>query len=818
MAEGRKPRRWLRWLRRAFLALVAIVLVLVAAAFWRARRAWPQVEGEAVAAGLAAPVEVVRDRWGVPHIRAGSESDLFFAQGYVHAQDRLWQMEMNRRVGRGELSEVLGEHVLILDVSMRTLGLRRAAERDWARMDPETRAVLEAYARGVNAFLATHRGRLPVEFSLLGIEPRPWQPVDSLVWGKVMCWNLAENYNFEVSRARLIARLSTQAAQDLLPPWRDGEALAIPPGTAGYAWMRGASLDGVEALAAFFADPGPSWGSNNWAVHGSRTATGKPLLANDTHLALSMPSLWYENALHGGRFQVAGFSLPGVPMVLLGHNERIAWGVTDMIPDVQDFYIEKVDDPKKPSRYLFQGAWRPVEVVRETIPVRGRDPEEVEVRLTHHGPVMNEVVARLHGIPEVLTLRWAGVEPGDLLEGLRRVNLARDWAQFRDGLRRWDAPNLNFVYADVDGNIGYQATGDIPLRAPGHQGLVPVPGWTGDHEWRGFIPFDELPTAFNPPEGFVVTANDNVAPEGYPHHLAYEWADPFRVARLRRLLAAGTKLTRADVERMQADTYSLPAEALRPHLLRAAAPESDLERRALETLRAWDLRNGAEAPGAALFQVWYRALLHNTVGDELGEELMREYQRYEWIHGRMMVERMARARDRWFDDVATPAAEDRDAIVRRSFAEAVRWLAGQQGEDPERWRWGGLHKIRLAHRPLGEAGLPLISGLFNGDPVEVPGDRFSVDSYWFSFDPARPYEANGGPAHRFIADLGDLDNSVGIQNSGQSGHLFHPHREDFVPLWRRVAYHPMPFRPERVREAAAAVLTLQPRGPEENKR
>jgi penicillin amidase len=375
VAGERKPRhrrRWLRWLRRTLLALAAIALVLAVVAAWRVRRAWPQVDGEAVAAGLAAPVEVVRDRWGVPHIRAGNEADLFFAQGYVHAQDRLWQMEMNRRIGRGELAGILGEPVLWLDVSMRTLGLRRAAERDWARITPEARAVLEAYARGVNAFLATHRDRLPVEFSLLGVEPRPWHPVDSLVWGKVMCWNLGENYNFEVSRARLIARLSRQAAQDLLPPWRDGEALAVPPGTDGYAWMRGASLDGAEALASFFADPGPSWGSNNWAVHGSRTATGKPLLANDTHLAISMPSLWYENALHGGGFQVAGFSLPGVPMILLGHNERIAWGVTDMIPDVEDFYIEKVDDRQKPSRYLFRGAWRPVEVVRETIPVRGR--------------------------------------------------------------------------------------------------------------------------------------------------------------------------------------------------------------------------------------------------------------------------------------------------------------------------------------------------------------------------------------------------------------------------------------------------------------
>jgi penicillin G amidase len=800
-----RRRRWVK----ALAALALLALLLVAAAVWFVRRPWPQEAGALAVAGLAAPVDVVRDRWGVPHLYAASEHDLFLAQGFVHAQDRLWQMEMNRRIARGELSAVLGPAALEVDVAMRTLGMRRAAERDWARMAPEPRAVLTAYAAGVNAFLAGHRGRLPLEFTLLGVHPDPWRPVDTLAWGKVMCWNLGENYSFELSRARLLARLGPEAAQQLLPPYRSGAPVVVPPQVGGFAWLRDARFDGLARLVSFFANRGADWGSNNWVVRGSRTATGRPLLANDTHLALTMPSAWYANDLHGGRFASLGYTLPGVPMVLVGHNARIAWGVTDMIPDVEDFYVEKFDDREHPRRYLFRGVWRDLLVLSETIAVKGRAPERLDVLLTHHGPVMNRVSSRLQKVAEPYTLRWAAVEPGDLLEGVLRINLAADWRQFRNGLRRWSAPNLNFVYADVDDHIGYQATGYVPLRAPGHQGLVPVPGWTGEYEWRGFIPFDELPTLYDPPSGFIVTANNKVAGDGYPYPLAYEWADPYRAMRISQVLAATPRATLAGMGRLQADTFSLPAAALLPYL-RAVAPASDLERRALALVRAWDLCNRPDRAGAAIFQVWYRTLVADTVGDELGPELLREYLVYDWIHGPMMVDLMAHSDARWFDDVRTPRVERRDDVVRRSFAAAVEWLRRHQGGDPRRWRWGDLHTVTFVHRPLGEAGLPLLSALFNGGTVPAPGDRFSVNAAWFSGNLDRPYESNGGAAHRFLVDLADFDRALGVLNTGQSEHLFHRHREDMVPLWQQVAYHPLPFSRERVRAAAEGTLVLRP--------
>jgi penicillin amidase len=799
----------LRRLRRILLVLLALLVVLSLVAVGFVRRPWPQVGGNLTVRGLTAPVEVVRDRFGVPNLYAKNEHDLFFAQGYVQAQDRLWQMEMNRRVGNGELSAFLGDGTMGIDVFMRNLGLYRAAEQDWARLGPEPRAVLEAYAAGVNAFIA--RGRLPVEFSLLRVTPRPWRPTDTLVWGKVMSWNLGENWTFELIRARMIAKLGEALTQELLPPYRSGAPVIVPPGVDHFAWMRDAPLDGLTEIAAFFGDRGPDWGSNNWVVHGSRTATGRAMLANDTHLSLSVPSIWYENGLHGGRFDVVGFSLPGVPMVMLGHNARVAWGVSDLIPDVQDFYVEKLDDPKNPRRYLHGGQWHDLQVVPETIAIRGGDPYRFDVRITDHGPLLNPALEHHHREERPLAFRWTALDPGSLLQGVFDLNLSHDWTSFRNALRSWSEPNLNFVYADVDGNIGYQASGQIPIRAPGHQGLVPVPGWSGEFDWRGFIPFDQMPTAFNPKSGFIVTANNKVVADSYPYHLAYEWGDPYRATLLSARLAGNGKVSMADMERMQAETQSLPAKALLPYL-QAVEPAGEAERRAIDVLRRWNQRNDADEPGASLFQVWYRFLLRETVGDELGPEMMAEYLRSDWVHGPMMVALMERPDDPLFDDRRTKAVvEHRDDIVRRSFRLAVAWLGENFGHDPAGWPWGRLHTVTLAHRPIGESGIPVLSALFNVGPLPAAGDRYSVNSAWFSLeDPMQPYAMNGGAAHRFLVDLGDLDGALGVINSGESEHLFGSHRDDLVPLWQRVAYQHIRWSRGAVRKAAAATLILRP--------
>jgi penicillin amidase len=789
------------------IGLVIIAVVLAGVGTWFVRRPWPQVSGMTAVSGLSGPVEVIRDKWGVPHIYAQNEHDLFFAQGYVHAQDRLWQMEFNRCISSGTLSAVLGEATLDTDRFLRTIGLRRAAEKDWGLIDDDTRAVLEAYAQGVNAYIGTHRDRLPLEFSILGIDPAPWTPIDTLAWGKVMSFDLGGNYAMELLRARIIAELGEETAQQLLPPYAGGAPVIVPPEARSYAWLRGARFEGLDALSAFLGERGPTWGSNNWVVHGSRTATGLPMLANDTHLSLNMPSIWYEIGLHGGRFDSVGFSFPGAPLVIIGHNSRIAWGVTNLGPDVQDFYIEKLNDPAHPTQYEFMGRWQDLQIAPETIEIKGQSPLTLNVLITRHGPIMNSVIRELKDA-EPMALRWTALERGYLFRAVTLINLVTNWDEFRQALSYWDVPSQNFVYADIDGNIGYQSPGKIPIRAPGHQGLVPVPGWSGEYEWQGFIPFDELPSVFNPPTGFVATANNKVVPDDYPYHLAYEWAAPYRAQRITDLLAADDSITLDDMRNIQAQTYSLPAEALRPYLL-AVEPGSDLQANALAQVEAWDLYNEADRPGASVYQVWYWFLVQNTLADELGADLMQEYLGYPFAHVPMMVDLMAQADSRWFDDISTPQVETRDDIVRRSLADAVAWLREHYGNVPERWEWGRLHTMTFVHQPLGQSGIGLLESLFNSKPIPARGDNFTVDAASFSFDD--PFVMNHGASQRYIADLSDLDQSRTIHTTGQSGQLLHPHREDFISLWQNVEYHPMLFSREEVEANAEETLTLTPR-------
>jgi penicillin amidase len=815
------------------IGLLVIVVILAAMGIWFVRRPWPQVKGTIAVKGLEAPVEVIRDQWGVPHIYAENELDLFFAQGYVHAQDRLWQMEFNRRVGSGTLSAALGEGTLDIDRFMRTLGLRHAATRDWTLVDDETRTILQAYADGINAYIASHRDRLPLEFVILGVDPDPWTPVDTLLWGKVMAYSLSTSYDSELLRASMIAELGPEVTQQLMPPYPGEGPFIVPPEVRSYAWLSGTSprvaagarLNNLDDLLAGLVKPNPSRGSNNWVVHGSRTSTGMPLLANDTHLSLDMPAIWYENGLHGGRFDVVGFSFPGVPMVIIGHNSRIAWGVTNLAADVQDLYVERLNSPDQPTQYEFQGEWRDLEIVQERIEVAGGEPVVLDVLMTHHGPIINDVVGSLQDA-EPMALRWTALDSSTLFRAVVLLDLADNWEQFRQALSLWDVPSQNFVYADVEGNIGYQTPGKIPIRPPARAGSqsgtevgpsagpVPVPGWTGEYEWQGFIPFDELPSVLNPVTGFIATANNKVVPDDYPYYLAYDWSAPYRAQRITDLLAADDSVTPEDMRAIHAQTYSLPAELLRPYLS-VVAPDDELEARALRLVDAWDLYYEADSAGAAMFQTWYWFLVENTLRDELGGDLMDEYLGNPDRHAPVMIELMEQADSPWFDDVDTPAVETRDDIVRRSLADAVAWLSERYGSDPDKWEWGELHTKTFVHQPLGQSGIGLLEDLFNSKTVPARGDEFTVDAAWFSY--AEPFAMTGGASQRFIADLSDLDNSLTIHTTGQSGQLFHRHREDFIPLWQNVEYHPSPFSRGAVESYGDTVLTLTPSAADEQR-
>ena len=778
---------------RRFLAIFVILLILVALAgigtgavlVWRT---FPRISGQLAVPGLDAPVEIIRDRWGIPHLYAQNGHDLFFAQGYVHAQDRLWQMDFNRRVPSGRLSELFGEVTLRSDRFLRTIGMRRAAEEERAHLDPESAAGLAAYAAGVNAWISQHRLELPIEFTLLRYRPEPWTPTDTLAFGKLLAWTLGGNWRYQLLRAQLIARFGIEGMRFLIPPYSPDAPVIVPRGSRYDSWRATALLQLLDAGGL------PSGiGSNNWVLGASRTATGHPLLANDPHLEAQMPATWYEMHLVGGPYDVTGATLPGAPGVVIGHNADIAWGVTNAFPDVQDLYIEQFH-PTDPARYLYRGRWEPARVVRETIGVRGRrDPVVETVRITRHGPIINDVVGGLGGF---LALRWTALEPGTISASLLRLDRARTWDEFRAALRLWTVPAQNFVYADRQGTIGYQLPGRIPIRAKG-DALVPVPGWTGEYEWVGEIPFDRLPSVLRPPRGYIVTANNRIVSDSYPFFLTQEWGPGFRAARIESLLAPLRRATIADMQAIQLDQMSLPGR----EIVRALADLHTTQEPAaglLADLRSWDGVLRPDSRPAAIYEAFRIALVPRVFKDILGDDLYKQYiERPEaW---QLALDGLLRdPSSRWW------GSEGRDAVIANVLKETHDVLTRRLGADRSKWTWGRLHAMRFVH-PLGRVWA--LSWIFNAGAPPTGGDLFTVNNGGFAED---TFSQIIVASYRQVIDVGDWDRSVAIHTTGQSGLPFHRHYKDFVAMWATGGYHPMLFSRPRIEQAAEGTLTLTP--------
>ncbi|HEY4689339.1 MAG TPA: penicillin acylase family protein, partial [Anaerolineae bacterium] len=569
-----------------------------------ARRSLPQIEGALAVHGLQSPAEIVRDRWGVPHIYAESIEDAFFAQGFVHAQDRLWQMDVNRRAGLGCLSEMFGAMTLDLDRFARTIGLARAAQAELDATDPDSLARLDAFVAGVNACVG--RGVRPVEHRLLQAKVEPWTRLDTAAWAMMLAWGLSWNWESELERLALWKWLGPERAAEVESDYPDSQATVFDE-TSGIEEVCAHLLEAYRRLGEWLPRSSKGAGSNNWVLGASRTATGRPMLANDPHLRLSLPSLWYENHLIvKDRLNVTGITMPGVPGVILGHNERIAWGATAVIADTQDLYLERID-PNDPSRYQTPNGWEPVQTARESIRIRfRRKPVEHIVRRTRHGPLITPSHSHTH-----LALKWTVHQPGQWLHALFAINRATDWDSFKEALRGWHAPAINMVYADVEGRTAYRMAGRIPIRKQGH-GLTPAAGWTDDYEWIGEIPFDELPEQTIQPSNqptsqpsnypTIVTANNRVVGPGYPYFISHEWLNGHRAARIRQRLDACERVSIQDSLSIQMDVKSLDAPELVERLLKLE-PRTKREAAALDRLRDWDGVLSAGSVAATLYEV-----------------------------------------------------------------------------------------------------------------------------------------------------------------------------------------------------------------------
>jgi penicillin G amidase len=869
------PRR--RVLRLSLLAvgalLVAVLLVAFVTTVVVVRRPFPTQDGTLSLPGLTAPVTVIRDERGVPQVYARTADDLFLAQGYVHAQDRFFEMDFRRHVTAGRLSELVGRNdaALQADKVVRTLGWRRVAAQELAQADPMTRRYLDAYARGVNDYI---RGRSPSELALdytvLALDhtlPRieDWTALDSVSWFKAMAWDLRGNYDDELSRALVLGTVKdVERVEELYPPYPyaqhapiiangENDAGAAPADAAAHAPVTDAgglrraltspqgqqtltaAQQAVEAVPDLLGGDGDGIGSNSWVVSGALTTTGKPLLANDPHLAPGIPGIWYQMGLHcqtlspSCPFDVTGFTFSGVPGVVIGHTQRIAWGMSNLAPDVTDFYLEKLTG----GGYLRDGKVVPLATRQETIGVAGSSPVTITVRSTAAGPLLSDVVASVHlagqrapvpkGAPQrgagyAVALRWTAQTPGHDMDAVFAVDAATDFASFRKAVQQLDAPGQNFVYADIDGHIGYQASGRIPLRRPDlprepvpADGSWPMPGWDSRYDWTGYLPADRLPWTQDPKQGFIVGANQAVTEPGQGPTLTHDYDYGYRAQRIRDLITASVgahrQLQVEDMQAIQLDSRNGIAADLVPILLKEKVNDA-FTQEAINLLKTWDYTEPADSAAAAYFNAVWGTLLDLTFGDEMPAGTQPDGgARWAEVVRTLLHD----PQNPWWDDRRTPnVVETRDEILRQALVQARLNLTRELGKDPNAWQWGQLHRLRLVERPLGGAGLTKpLHPLLNRGPMDMPGGPGIVDANGYDASTGT-FDVDWAPSMRMVVDLSALDRSTWVNQTGQSGHPGQANYADQLDAWAGGEAFPWPFTRAAVDHAAAQTLTLAP--------
>ncbi len=800
--------------------LVVLMLGAISALAWYRSASQPQISGKLTLAGPAAAIDIVRDANGIPHIYAQSASDAYFALGFVHAQDRLWQMELNRRIPAGRMAEILGPTALGTDRFLRSLGVRRNAEAILGNLSADTRAVLDAYAKGVNAYLANRKSPLPPEFVITGApSPAPWQAVDSIGWQTMMAWDLGSNWTQELLRMRLAQRLSLDQINEFLPPYPGDPVLPTQDYTKLYRQLAGTT----QQLAAVAQVAPPSYidgmGSNNWVLAGARTESGKPLLANDPHLGLAAPALWYFAHLSAPGLNVIGATLPGIPSVVLGHNDRIAWGFTNTGPDVQDLYIERVN-PSNARQYQTPQGWADFKTHTELIKVKGQADVTLEVRETRHGPVITGALPvadklAIDAKQYVIAFAWTALRPDDrTLQAGVKMNRAKDWQEFLDSAKDFSSPQQNVVYADIDGNIGFVAPGRVPIRKSDNdlKGLAPAPGWDARYDWDGFIPFEQLPQQYNPASHRVITANQKIVGDDYPYFLTSEWTLPYRANRITELIDAKPRHSMNSLAEIQGDVVSLAARELLP-ILRRTKPESARAKAALSALATWNGAMDADRFEPLIFSAWTREASRRIFADELGDTLMNDYWEQRNVHLSMVnVLENKEGQGRWCRDVtmaATVKQQTCDELLSLSLESALTGLEQRYGPDMTAWRWGVAHVAHSEHRPFGK--VPLLAELFD-IRVASGGGTFTINAGRNNLrDTKEPFASRHAASLRALYDLSDLENSRFIHSTGQSGNIFSPLYRDYVRRWAETRYLPMRTVRASVEKDAIGTLTLIPR-------
>ncbi|MDI5965884.1 penicillin acylase family protein [Streptantibioticus silvisoli] len=903
-AKAKKKGRRLR-------ALVVVVVVALVAgigfgSYWSVstvRASFPQTTGSLQLSGLSGPVQVLRDKQGVPQIYADTPQDLFRAQGYVQAQDRFYEMDVRRHYTSGTLSEMFGSSQVGNDAFLRTLGWDQVAQQEWDHeLSATTRSYLTAYSAGVNAYLADHHGAaLSVEYAVLGLKnsytPAKWTPVDSIAWLKAMAWDLRDNMQDEIDRALMTSTLTTQQIAQLYPayPYSRNQPI-VPAGTVSGAGTpqatytpgsgtgsqpAGASsattafnnvsdqlsslANEVGSMPSMLGQASNGIGSNSWVVAGKYTTTGKPLLANDPHLEPAMPSLWYQMGLHcrtvsaACPYDVAGFTFSGMPGVVIGHNQSVAWGLTNMGADVTDLYLEKVTA----TAYLRDGKWVPFTTRKETIKVAGGASRVITVRSTNNGPIVSDRDTQLADVGKTapvgnaapdrstgyaVALRWTALNPSKSMQAVFELDKAQDFTQFRAAARDFAVPSQNLIYADTKGNIGYQAPGQIPVRAKGDDGTYPAPGWDSSYDWKGYVPQSAMPWEENPSRGYIVTANQAVTGPDYPYLLTQDWDYGTRSQRINDLIASkikgGGKISMDDMQSMQLDDNSEIAALLVPYLLKINVPDAYV-RQAQQLLEGWDFGQDSDSAAAAYFNAVWRNVLKLAFGNKMPKELRPQGQclrvpavgsgPVDNLDGkeRLVTEcgtadadvAQPDGGDRWFEVVrdllpnatspwwnvsttSTAKPTDRDALLLQAMTDARYELTSKLGKDTSTWSWGRLHTMELRNQTLGTSGPAVVKWLLNRGPWQLSGGEGAVDAT--GWNAQEGYGVTWVPSMRMVVNLGDLDASVWINLTGASGHAYDAHYSDQTKLWAEGRTLPWYFSAQQVDKSTQDKLTLTP--------
>ncbi len=860
----------------AILAVAVVAVAVVGFAAWSlVGRSEPKVSGAATLPGLSAQVKVVRNGKGVPDVYADTTQDLFMAQGYVAAQDRFFQMDLRRHITAGRLSELVGSAGVDTDKVIRTMGWRRVAEQELPTLDSATRQYLQAYAAGVNAWIHSRSSTsaMALEYAVLGhtypdYTVEDWTPLDSLTWLKAMAWDLRSDYDDEITRARLAGRMTLKQIAEIYPPYPYAQHQPIlgagdwPPAvtpSAGSALPRALTTteavrpSAVPATASSVSGPGTQdayagvqaaleavpellgrgdgIGSNSFVVAGSRTSTGKPLLANDPHLATGIPSIWTQVGLHcrtvseACPFDVSGFTFAGMPGVVVGHNQSIAWGLTNLAPDVSDFYLEQVQG----DTTLRDGSWVPLQVRQETIKVAGGADRTITVRSTAHGPVLSDVISGVRSAGDsapvtggdssasyAVSLAWTGLTPAKTADALFALDRARSFTDFRAAAKDFAVPSQNLVYADTAGHIGYQAPGLVPVRASAFvgspPGYWPAPGWSSSYDWKGWVPFDQLPWVEDPQNGFLVTANQAVTQNAVPF-LTSEWDYGFRSQRIRDLLVGGTKVTPEAMADIQTDDRNTFAPTLVKALLGVSLKDDPFTREGQDLLRHWDYSTPADGSGSSAAAAYFNAVWSNLLRLTYDDELPPDAQATggsQWMEA--MTVMLGNPRSAWWDNKSTPGVtEGKDEILRQALVAARLDLTKKLGKDPSEWQWGKLHQLDLEHPVLGGDTVPgPVRWVFNHGGIELPGGSAIVDAN--GWNAAKGYAVTSAPSMRMVVDLGRLDDSTWVNQTGQSGQPFSDHYDDQLGAWAKGQQLPWAFTSAAVDAASSDVLTLRPSG------